>query len=162
MPMTSHMEVTGKNQGKIDGSCEMEGRESTILVYSMDHSIHIPKDPQSGLPSGKRIHGPLTIEKEIDRSSPMLNQALCTGERLSDVTIKKYRIDPTGAEEHYYTIKLEDAVIVEMEPYMPLAFLAENEPYRHMEKVSFTYSRIKWKHEIDGIESEDSWKNPAL
>ncbi len=161
MPMTSHMEVKGKNQGKIDGSCEMEGREKTILVYGMNHDISIPKDPQSGLPSGKRIHGALTVEKEIDRSSPMLNQALCTGEQLSEVTIKKYFIGPTGAEEHYYTITLEDAIIVGIEPYMPLAFLSENEPYRHMEKVSFTYSKIKWKHEIDGIESEDSWKVPA-
>lgn len=161
MPMTSHMEVTGKNQGKINGSCDMEGREDTILVYAMKHNIHIPRDPQSGLPSGKRIHRPLQIEKEIDKSSPMLNQALCTGEQLSEVVVKKFRIDPTGAEEHYYTITLEDAIIVEMEPYMPLAFLTENEPYRHMEKVSFTYSKIKWKHEIDGIESEDSWKVPV-
>jgi len=161
MPMTSHMEVTGKNQGKMDGSCDMEGREATILVYAMDHRIHIPRDPQSGLPSGKRIHGPLTIEKETDRSSPMLKQALCSGEQLSEVVIKKYRIDPTGTEEHYYTITLEDAIIVEVVPYMPLAFLTENEPYRHMEKVSFTYSKIKWKHEIDGIESEDSWKIPS-
>ncbi len=161
MPMTSHMEVTGKNQGKIDGSCDMEGREATILVYGMDHSIYIPRDPQSGLPSGKRIHGPITVEKETDKSSPMLKQALCSGEQLSEVVIKKYRIDPTGSEEHYYTITLEDAIIVEIQPYMPLAFLPENESYRHMEKVSFTYSKIKWKHEIDGIESEDSWKIPA-
>ncbi|GAB6097177.1 Hcp family type VI secretion system effector [Desulfatiferula olefinivorans] len=161
MPMTSHMEITGKNQGKIDGSCDMDGRENTILVYALDHKIHIPRDPQSGLPSGKRIHGPLTIDKEIDKASPMLYQALCTGEQLSDVTIKQYRIDPTGAEEHYFTITLEDAIIVEVSPYMPLAFLSENEPYRHMEKVSFTYSKIKWKHEVDSKESEDSWKIPA-
>lgn len=161
MPMTSHMDVFGKNQGKIDGSCDMEGRQATILVYALDHTIHIPRDPQSGLPSGKRIHGPLTIEKETDKASPMLKQALCSGEQLSSVVIRQYRIDPTGAEEHYYTITLEDAIIVEINPYMPLAFLSENEPYRHMEKISFTYSKIKWKHEVDGIESEDSWKVPV-
>lgn len=161
MPMTSHMEITGNNQGKMDGSCDMQGRENTILVYAMDHTIHIPRDPQSGLPSGKRIHGPMTIEKEIDKASPMIYQALCTGEQLSEVTIKKYRIDPTGTEEHYFTITLEDAIIVEVQPYMPVAFLAENEAYRHMEKVSFTYSKIKWKHEVDNKESEDSWKIPA-
>jgi len=154
------MEVTGKKQGKINGSCEMEGREDTILVYGMDHQIHIPRDPQSGLPSGKRIHGPLTIEKEIDKASPMLEQALCDGEHLSEVLLKHYRIDATGVEEHYFTITLENAIIVEMSPYIPIAFLAENEPYRHMEKVSFTYSKIKWKHEIDSIESEDAWKAP--
>ncbi len=161
MPMTSHMEVVGKKQGKINGSCQMEGREDSILVYAMDHKIHIPRDPQSGLPSGKRIHGPLTIDKEVDKASPMLQQALCSGEHLSEVSIKHYRIDDTGVEEHYFTIILENAIIVEMEPYVPMAFLTKNEPYRHMEKVSFTYSKIKWKHEIDTIESEDSWKAPV-
>lgn len=160
MPMTAHMEATGKNQGKIDGSCDMEGRENTMLVYAMDHDIHIPRDPQSGLPSGKRIHGPLKIVKEFDKGSPKLYQALCTGEQMSDVTIKWYRIDPSGVEEHYFTHTLEDAIIVEIKPYMPMAFLAQNEPYRHMEEVCFTYSKIKWTWEVDGIEAEDSWKAP--
>jgi type VI secretion system secreted protein Hcp len=155
------MEITGNKQGKIDGSCDMKGRENTILVYALDHDIHIPRDPQSGLPSGKRIHGPLTIQKEIDKASPSIYQALCTGEQLGNVTIKQYRIDPTGVEQHYFTIKLEDAIIVQVTPYTPVAFLAENEPFRHMEKVSFTYSKIIWRHEVDAKESEDSWKVPV-
>lgn len=160
MPMNAHMEVTGKNQGKIDGSCDMEGRENTILVYAMDHDVHIPRDPQSGLPSGKRIHGPLTVTKEFDKASPKLYQALCSGEQMSEVVIKWYRIDPNGMEEHYFTHTLEDAIIVEVKPYMPVAFLTENEPYRHMESVSFTYAKIRWTWEVDGIEAEDEWKAP--
>ena len=161
MPMTSHMEIEGKKQGKIEGDCDMEGREGTILVYAMDHTIHIPRDPQSGLPSGKRIHSPLVVDKEIDKASPMIYQALCSGEQLKTVTIKKYRIDPMGSEEHYFTITLNDAIIVEVSPYMPIAFVKENEPYRHMEKVSFTYSEIKWTHEVDKKEAGDSWKRPV-
>jgi type VI secretion system secreted protein Hcp len=160
MPMPCHMEVEGKNQGKIEGSCDMQGREGTILAYAMDHEIRIPRDPQSGLPSGKRIHGPLKIVKEFDKASPKLYQALCTGEHLKNVTLKWYRIDATGSEEHYFTHTMEDAVIVEIKPYVPMAFLPQNEPYRHMEEVSFTYSKIKWTWEPDGIESEDSWKVP--
>jgi type VI secretion system secreted protein Hcp len=91
----------------------------------------------------------------------MLYQALCSGEQLKNVTIKQYRIDPSGVEEHYFSITLEDAIIVQVAPYIPVAFLAENEPFRHMEKVSFTYSKIKWKHEVDNKESEDSWKIPV-
>lgn len=160
MPMPSHMELEGENQGAIEGSCEMEGRENTILVYAMNHDIHIPRDPHSGLASGKRIHGPLTILKEYDKASPKLYQALCTGEHLTTVTIKWYRIDPTGSEEHYFTHVLEDAIVVEMKPYMPVAFLSENESYRHMENVSFTYKKIKWTWEPDGIEAEDDWTVP--
>ena len=161
MPMPSHMTIEGENQGKMDGSCDMEGREDTILVYAVDHDIHIPRDPQSGLASGKRIHGPFRIVKEFDKSSPKIHQALCTGEHLSDVTIKWYRIDPNGSEEHYYTHTLTNAIVVEVKPFMPLAFMPENEPYRHMEEVSFTYEKIKWTWEVDGIEAEDSWKVPV-
>ncbi|HEX7372496.1 MAG TPA: Hcp family type VI secretion system effector [Thermodesulfobacteriota bacterium] len=161
MPMPAHMTVTGENQGAIDGSCDMTGREKTILVYSMAHDVHIPRDPQSGLASGKRIHGPLSIVKEYDKSSPKLYQALCTGEHMKEVKIKWYRIDPKGKEEHYFTHTLEDAIVVAMKPYMPMVFLKENEPYRHMEDVAFTYKKIKWTWEIDGIESEDSWAVPT-
>ncbi len=161
MPMPSHLELEGEKQGKIEGSCDMKGREGTILVYAMNHEIHIPRDPQSGLASGKRIHGPLTILKEYDKSSPKLYQALSQGEHMKNVKIKWYRISPKGIEEHYFTHTLENAIVVSIKPYMPIAFLAENEPYRHMEEVSFTYEKIKWTWEPDGIESEDSWKVPS-
>lgn len=159
--MPAHMELEGKNQGKIEGSCEMQGREGTILIYAMKHHIHIPRDTHSGLPTGKRVHNPLAVVKEYDKASPKLYQALCTGEQFSNVTIKWYRIDPTGKEEHYFTTKLEDAIIVDMKPYMPETFLAPNEPYKHMEEVSFTYSKIIWTWEPDGIEAQDEWAVPS-
>jgi len=160
MPMPAHLTLEGENQGAIEGSCDMEGREGSILVYAMNHDVHIPRDPQSGLASGKRIHGALAIVKEQDKATPKLYQALCTGEHLKNVTLKWYRIESTGSEEHYMTHTLENAIIVEMKPYMPMAFVVQNEPYRHMEEVSFTYEKIKWTWEPDGIEAEDSWKVP--
>jgi type VI secretion system secreted protein Hcp len=160
MPMPCHLTLEGEKQGKIEGSCDMKGREGTILVYAMNHDVHIPRDPQSGLPSGKRIHGPLSIVKEFDKSSPKIYQALCSGEHMKNVKIKWYRIDKTGSEEHYFTHTLEDAIVVSVKPYMPLAFLKENESYRHMEEVAYTYKKIKWTWEPDGIESEDSWAEP--
>ena len=53
MPLPAYLTLMGKKQGEIDGSCEQQGREGTIMVYAMDHDIHIPRDPQSGLGSGK-------------------------------------------------------------------------------------------------------------
>lgn len=159
-PMPSYMEVEGKNQGKIDGSVTQAGRENTILVYAFGHSVIIPRDPVSGQPSGKRIHGPIKILKEFDKSSPKLYQALVTGENLNPVIIKFYRIDPAGQEEHYFTIEIQDAIIVTISPSIPTTFLAQNEQYRHMETVSFTYRKIKWTWVPDGIESEDSWAVP--
>jgi type VI secretion system secreted protein Hcp len=47
-----------------------------------------------------------------------------------------------------------------VKPSMPVTLLAQNEPYRHMEEVSFTYKKIKWTWEPNGIEAEDSWSVP--
>lgn len=79
---------------------------------------------------------------------------------MKDVTIKWYRITKQGTEEHYFTHKLEDAIVVWVKPYTPVTLVSFNEPFRHMEEVSFTYKKIKWTWEQSGIESEDSWTIP--
>jgi type VI secretion system secreted protein Hcp len=161
MPMPAHLTMTGENQGNIEGSCEMQGREGTILVEGMTHEVTIPRDPQTGLATGKRIHGPLTITKVYDKSSPKLYQALVTGEHMKSVTVKWYRISPQGQEEHYFTHVLEDAIIVSVKPWMPNCLDPKTESFTHMEDVSFTYKKIKWTWEVDGIEAEDSWLAPT-
>ena len=158
MAMPSFMTVVGEKQGSIDGSCDMKGHEKSVLVYALDHNISMPRDPQTGLSSGKRIHGPFSVIKEIDKSSPKLYQALCTGEHLKSVVVKFTRVGKDGKEEHYFTEEMSDAIVVSMAPFVPTVFLKENDPYRHMERVSFTYSQIKWTWIPDGIESQDSWK----
>lgn len=158
--LPAFMEIEGAG-GRIEGSCEMEGREGMIVVYSFGHNIAIPIDYSTGRTAGTRQHNPLKILKEIDKSSPRLYQALCTGERLEMVTLRFYRIDETGREENYFTIQLENAIIISITPSFPTAFLSQNESYRHMETVSFLYERITWTWEPDGIESEDDWRTPA-
>lgn len=160
MPIPCHLIMEGEKQGKIEGSCDMSGREGTILGYSMAQMITIPHSPADGLATGKRKHGPLCILKEFDKSSPNLYQALCTGEHLKNVTLKWYRITKQGTEEHYFTHKLKDAIIVAIQPFMPLTFLAANDSARHMEKIAFTYKEIRWTWEPTGIEAEDSWDSP--
>ncbi len=162
MAMTSYMTLTGKNQGAIEGDCSQAGREKMILVYDLQHKIEIPRDMHTGLPTGQRIHHPLVITKHFDNASPKLMQACTSGEQFSEVTIQFYRINETGTEEHYYTIKLNDAIIVTLRNYKPLTFLEANKPYHDMEEVHFTYSKIIWTHEVDGIEAEDDWKAPKM
>jgi len=159
MPMPFHMTVEGQNQGAIEGSCEQQGREGTILCQAYDHLISIPRDTQSGLPVGKRIHHPLTVTKVFDKASPKLAQALTSGERMT-VELKWYRIDPTGVEEHYFTIMLEEAICVAMKGWTPNCLDPAKESLSHMEDVSFTYTKIIWTWVADGIETEDSWLVP--
>ena len=160
MAMPSHLTLEGNTQGAIEGSCEIEGREGSILVYALDHEITIPRDTHTGLPTGKRIHEPLTIIKEFDKSSPKLYQALTSGEQFKTVQLDFYRISPAGAEELYYTIKLENAIIVRTKAWYPETLVKSNEPYKHMESIAFSYEKIIWTWAIDGIEAEDAWNAP--
>ncbi len=160
MSMPAHLSLEGNKQGKIEGSCTIKGREGTILVRTVEHTVSIPKSPQTGLPAGKHVHGPLTITKEIDKSSPKLFQALCSGEQMKTVTLDWYRINPNGREDNYYTTKLENALIVGLRTWMPNALDGANDQMGHMEDVSFTYEKIIETWKPDGIEAQDSWSAP--
>lgn len=161
MPMPAHMTLKGEKQGEIKGNCTMKGREGTILVQAFNHEVHIPVDIQTGQSAGKRIHGAFRIIKEFDKASPMILQALCTGEHLKEVKLKFYRVSPKGTEEQYYTITLEDAVAVSVKPSMPNCLDKSMSSFGHMEEVAFTYRKASWRHEIDKTESQDDWAVPV-
>ena len=126
MPMPCYLVVEGENQGKIEGSVKVKGHEGKILVQAVDHTIEIPKSPQTGLPTGKRIHMPMTLCKEIDKASPKLYQALTSGEQFKSVALEFYRISPKGTEEKYYTVKLSKAILTNMKSWTPNCLNPEN------------------------------------
>ncbi|MDE2120783.1 MAG: Hcp family type VI secretion system effector [Betaproteobacteria bacterium] len=160
MPMPCYLVLEGQNQGKIEGSTKVKGHEGKILVQAVEHTIEIPKSPQTGLPTGKRVHGPMTLTKEIDKASPKLFQALTSGEQMKDVTLQYMRISPKGTEEVYYTVKLQNAIITNVRAWTPICLAQENQQIGHMEDVSLTYEKVTWTFEPDGIEAEDSWLAP--
>jgi type VI secretion system secreted protein Hcp len=162
MPMPFHMSITGTTQGNIsEGACDQTGRENTILCQALDHKISIPKDIQSGAPTGKRVHGALKVTKVFDKASPKLFQALARGERLTEVKLEFYRINPTGNEELYFTIVLEDAIIMAINLWIPNCLDPDQASFTHMEDLDFSYGKIIKTWVIDGIEAEDSWLVPT-
>ncbi|MDR1545729.1 MAG: type VI secretion system tube protein Hcp [Deltaproteobacteria bacterium] len=158
MALTSYMAFNGNSQGDVKGDSQQGGdKKDKILVYGVDHLVEIPRDTHTGLPTGQRIHHPLKVIKHKDQASPKLFKACCTGEQAS-VTLDYYRIKPDGTEEKYFTVKLEEAIVVTMREYTPLTFLVENKPYHDMEEVSMTYSKITWTYNDGNIEYVDDWK----
>ncbi len=160
MPMPCYLCLEGQNQGSIQGSTQVKGHEGKILVQAVQHVIEIPKSPQTGLPTGKRVHGPMTLTKEIDKSSPKLFQALTSGEQLKDATLEYMRISPKGTEEKYYSVKLQNAIITSIRSWTPICLSQENQQIGHMEDISLSYEKVTWTFEPDGIEAEDSWLAP--
>ena len=125
MATPAYMSVTGEKQGLITagaftadsvGNTYQEGHEDQVMVQGFSHQVIIPRDPQSGQPTGQRIHRPVCITKVFDKASPLLLAALTSGERMTSIEIKWYRTSAAGTQEHYYTTTLEDAIIVEIKP----------------------------------------------
>lgn len=159
MALTAYLKIEAATQGEIKGDCPQGGdKKDKILVYTVDHTVEIPKDTHTGLPTGQRIHHPFVITKHLDMATPKIYKMCCTGEQAT-VTLDHYRIKSDGSEEKYFTIKLENAIVVQVDKYTPLTFVAENKPFSDMEKISFTYSKITWIYNDGNIEFTDDWKN---
>lgn len=168
MPTPAYMTIQGANQGDMSsgassadsiGTLSKASQENTIQIQEFELGITVPTDPQSGQPTGQRIHNGCRVIKSIDKSSPLLLQAIATGEQLSSVKVEFYRTAPTGEQEMYYTLELEEATLVAMKPYFPMALLSENASLGHMEELKITYKKITVTHEIAGTSGSDSWDN---
>lgn len=159
--------IKGSTQGLITegaftpesvGNTYQEGHENETIVKSFSHNIKIPRDPSSGQPSGQRSHQPLVVTKLIDKSSPLIYNALTKGETLTNVDLKFYRTGYTGKPEHYFTISLEDAVVVDVAAAMNQEVGMALTDVAPLEDVSFAYRKISWRHETASTSGEDDWR----
>ena len=158
MPMPFYMKVTGATQGEIKGSCTQAPFEDQILCQALTHMIEQPRDEASGLPTGKRVHGPITITMVMDESTPLLAQALSTNESLQ-VELTFVKVNPAGLTEIYFMIELADASIVNLDFWIPNCLDTAKASYQHMVDVAFAYARIVWTQSLKGVQGEDEWES---
>ena len=68
MPTPAYMRIEGEKQGLITagtftedsvGNIYQEGHEDEVLVQGFEHQVLLPRDPQSGQPTGQRVHKPV-------------------------------------------------------------------------------------------------------
>lgn len=112
---------------------------------------------------GRRLHKPLTILKEVDKSSPLLWNALIRNENLPTWQLKFWRpslvgASGTGAEEQYYTVDLVNASIASIREYMLQNNVPANVALPSMEEITFTYQKITWTWVQGGITASDDWE----
>jgi len=161
MALNAYLKLKGKTQGDIKGSVTQKGREDTIMVIAVHHEIVSPRDPASGLPTGKRMHKPLVITKELDKASPLLYNVLVNNEALITWELKFFQPSATGAEKQHYTIKLTNANIASINFVMPNNKVPELSKFAEYEEVAFTYQKIEWTWMDGGITAADDWETPV-
>jgi type VI secretion system secreted protein Hcp len=161
MALTSYLTLEGQSSGSIEGDCTQSGREKTILVYGVNHSVTIPRDDFTGQPTGQVQHKPLIITKKYDPSSPLLQQMLSTGERTKKWQLDYYQINDKGQEELYYQVQLENAIVVQIDHIKHNVQDPSLKQFHDMEDVYFTYEKITWSHKVANKEASHDWKKPA-
>lgn len=167
MAHSAYLSLKGQKHGEIKGSVYQKGREGKIAVIASSHEIVSPRDPVNGHPTGKRMHKPFVITKELDKSSPLLYSVLCNNENITEWVLEFWtsQINPksgAGNEVQHYTVKLENANIASINFRMPNTRNPDLSKYPEYEEVAFTYEKITWTWKDGGIEVEDNWAAPVV
>jgi len=166
MPVPAWMSIEGETQGNISsgagdsksiGNLTRSGHEDEILVWAWNSGVTQPTDKAAGTPSGTRVHDAVRITKMFDKSSPLLYRALCSGEKLTKIVVKFYRVEG-ASETHYFTITLEDAIVTEVKASMPNFQDKSQAHLQQMEDVSFRYTKIIWENVATSTSTEDDWR----
>ncbi|MDB6144837.1 MAG: type secretion system protein [Pseudomonas sp.] len=99
-------------------------------------------------------HGAIMITKYVDKSSPLLAQALDQREDI-ECTIDMYRTVGHEAQEKFYSIILKGAMIVDLTFDMPHVILQGHlEPQEH---VYIRYREINWRHHLAATSGYAVW-----
>ncbi len=140
-----YLTLEGDIQGKISAGCGSQasvgnryqlGHEDEIFVFSLTQAV-------AGANGGIHHHV-LQFCKLLDKSSPLLNNAINNNERLK-LTFDIYRTNKYGHMEKFYLIELRGATLQSV--YQTIKM--NNMPYEY---ISVNYDYILSRHLIAGTE----------
>ncbi|OZY49813.1 Hcp family type VI secretion system effector [Pseudomonas lundensis] len=157
MANQGYMTIIGKAQGLISAGCSTQesignkcqsAHADEIMVLSYNHNMANFGNID------RPTHKPILITKNVDKSSPLLAQALSSREEINGV-IHFYRISSFGLQEKFYTVEIKGGVVVDLTLDMPHAVLQYDfEPQEHL---AIRYRYITWTHHLAGTSGYSSW-----
>lgn len=159
MAIPAYMWIKDDGGADIKGSVTVQGREGSVEVVALNHSVSIPTDSNTGKLTGTRIHTPITFTKETDSSTPYLYKAVTSGQTLKSIEVKWYKIDDAGKEVEYFNTKLENVKVVAVKPKMHDIKNPTFEKHNHLEDVELRYEKITWAYKDGNIIHADSWND---
>jgi type VI secretion system secreted protein Hcp len=160
MALNAYLRLKGQKSGEIKGSVTQKGREGKIMIIAADHEIVSPRDAASGLATGKRMHKPMVITKELDKSSPLLYNLLIANETITEWELQFWTPQLSaavgvGSEKQHYTIRLTNARLTGIHFVMPDTKDPELAKRTEYEVLSFSYEKIEWTWNDGGITASD-------
>ena len=164
MALNAYLKLAGQKSGEIKGSVTQKGREGKIMVIAVSHDVLTPRDPASGLPTGRRQHQPLIVTKEVDAASAPLHQVQASNETFKEWELQFWApqlraTSGTGVEVQSFTIKLANAAIASIHTEMPNTKHPDLVRFETFEEVAFTYQRIDWAWTDGNLSAGDDWES---
>ncbi|MBV8042045.1 type VI secretion system tube protein TssD [Pluralibacter sp.] len=155
MSLPAYLFLYDTNGVQIKGDCSLLMREGAIEIMSSQHNISQSADAYTGRLTGTRMHDAYTLHKQIDKTSPLLNNAACTGQVFLKAEIRYYAINSAGIEYETYRITMERVVVTYVafsHAYIPGAITPNM-----LEIIGLRYNKIEWHYVTGNIKYEDSW-----
>ncbi|MBY0311959.1 MAG: type VI secretion system tube protein Hcp [Phycisphaerales bacterium] len=138
--------IEGSKQGRFKSEGTTDTTRDRIVGFEYTHDLGQPTD-KDGVPSGKSRHLPIMFTKEWGAASPQIFQAAANGETLKSVTFEFYQPGVSGGLEHFYTVKLTNAVVSHVRQRMVAG--------RDVEDVWVTFQKIEVEHRGSKTRAED-------
>lgn len=155
MAVPVHLFLKDDGGAIIRGSCDVAGREGSIELRTLFHTLTIPTDAATGKVTGTRQHSPFLFTKELDSSSPYLFKAVATGQTLKSAEFIFYNINHAGQEVEYYRITLENVRVISVSPLMHDTRGCTGTG--HMEEVALSYEKITHLYKDGNLLAHDAW-----
>jgi type VI secretion system secreted protein Hcp len=168
-PPRAYVKIVGKVQGTFKGEASRIAGNNYIAALRFSYQITSPRDPATGLPTGKRQQMPITFTKAFDATSPQIYQALISNELLTQVTIEFMNTSTAAGvgaaaaakEVAYYTITLTNATVSDIHQHMDQAEATaaggSTVPLDPMEDVTITFDQIQVSSAVGQTTATDSW-----
>ena len=126
----------------IPGESSDDKHKDWIEITSFTHSMEQPASAtasNAGGATAERVnHGTFNITHLLDKASPKLYDAVCTGKHLKEVILELCRAG--GDKMKYMEVRLEQVLISRVAPY---GSAGDGFP---SETLSLSYGKIKWTY----------------
>lgn len=147
--------VKGHTQGDLKADPDLTDRPGTVPSHlfatgELFFSVHTPRDPQSGLPTGQRIYVPVTFLKNNGPSTPQLYEALVTNETLTSVVFDCY-----GQAGLAHSVKLTNASVASMDFTHPDVRDPKTKSSSDCTQIGLTFQKIEVDH--GPVSASDQW-----
>lgn len=125
-----------------------------IECFSVSWGSHLNSASSSSRRRGGITKLPVSLLKPIDKTTPLLYEALSTNQRI-DGSIKLFDTDPdSGSTRHRFTVKLDQARLISIESVSPNTLNPDTAALPPTEQVEMLAHTLTYIDEINGVEYE--------